>query len=141
MANSRSTDTRSTKYAIASTLLAHTVAVAVLSNARSRYAQPLRMWLRVSLRRNPFLVPIPTEKLALGGVLASQPGQHAFSEDKQGFFSVGGSYPRATTRDMHEWDPAPSTLRVGGSAIADGDMVRIRGAAAVIAQEEALHGR
>ncbi|CAM9212025.1 unnamed protein product [Ectocarpus sp. 13 AM-2016] len=102
---------------------------------------PLRMWLRVSLRRNPFLVPIPTEKLALGGILASQPGHHAFSEDKQVFFSVGGSYPRATTRDMHEWNPAPSNLRVGGSAIADGDMVRIRGAAAVIAQEEALHGR
>lgn len=36
---------------------------------------------------------------------------------------------------------APSSLRVGGSAIADGDMGRIGGAAAMILQEEATHGR
>lgn len=136
MTNSGPTVYEVRKVAIGSTYLAHTVA-----DAPSRCAQALRMWLSVSLRRNPFLVPIPTEKLALGGALASQPGHHAFSEDKQGFFSVGGANPRATTRDMHEWDSAPNNLRVGGSAIADGDMVRIRGAAAVIAQEEALHGR
>lgn len=104
--------------------------------------QLLRTWLGFSLRRNPFLCPMPLEKLAGVSGAIHNSGHQVFSKDKKGFYSVGGAIARTMTGDMLGDDSrAPSSQRVGGSAIADGDMVRIRGAASLIMQEEATHGR
>lgn len=102
----------------------------------------MRKWLNFDLRRNPFLLPIPLERLANVSGAASQPGHHTLSADKSGFFSVGGAPIRAKTDTKLDWgEREPSSFLVGGGAIADSDMVRIRGAASVIVQEEATHGR
>lgn len=85
---------------------------------------------------------MPLEELA-GVSGATHSSRHQlFSKDKKGFYSVGGSVARTMAGDMFGIDSrAPSTERVGGSAIADGDMVKIRGAASMMMQEEATHGR
>lgn len=72
-----------------------------------------------------------------------QTSEHqVFSVDKRGFYSVGGSKACTRTRNtVEDYSQAPCTLRASGSAIADGDMIRIRGAAAMIVEEEATHGR
>lgn len=104
--------------------------------------QSVRTWLNFDLRRNPFVLPMPLERLANISGPASQSGQHTFSADKNGFYSVGGAPTRPKNDTNIESDArGPSTPLVGGSAIADTDMVRIRGAAAVIVQEEAINGR
>ncbi|CAN0145147.1 unnamed protein product [Scytosiphon promiscuus] len=102
----------------------------------------VRTWLNFDLRRNPFLLPMPLERLADVSGAASQPGHHTFPVDKNGFFSVGGAPARAKTDKKVDLGASePTNSLVGGSAIADTDMVRMRGAAAVIVQEEATHGR
>lgn len=108
-----------------------------------RFLQMLRSWLSFSLRRNPFFCPVPLEKLAGVSNATNISGRKVFSMDKKGFFSVGGStLCKPITRDMLGGDSqAPTSLRMGGSAVADGDMRRIGGAAAMILQEEATHGR
>ncbi|CAM9857041.1 unnamed protein product, partial [Hapterophycus canaliculatus] len=55
----------------------------------------VRTWLDFDLRRNPFLLPIPLERLADISGAASQPGHYTFAADKNGFFSVGGAPTRA----------------------------------------------
>ena len=105
--------------------------------------QLLRNWISFSLRRNPFLCPVPLEKLAGVSNATNTSGLRSFSMDKKGFFSVGGSTTfKPRTRNKLGGDfRAPSNLRVGGSTIADGDMGRIGGAAGIILHEEATHGR
>lgn len=104
--------------------------------------QLLRTWIGFNLRRNPFLCPVPLERLAGVSSATNNCEHQLFSVDKKGFYSVGGATARTTTGNMLGDDPrVPSSQPVGGSAIADGDMVRIREAASMIVQEEATHGR
>lgn len=114
-----------------------------LDNMPSFSPQLLRTWLSFSLRRNPFLCPVPLEKLAGVSNATNTSGQKTSVMDKRGFFSVGGSTTcKPRTRGMlGDNSRAPNSLRVGGSAIFDGDMGRIGGAAAMILKEEATHGR
>lgn len=89
------------------------------------------------------MVPLSLERLANMPTGTSR-GRHVLSIDKIGFTDVGGATFRAATQSTPQRDEhnrRPSSLRVSGSAIADEDMVRIRGAAALIMGEETVHGR
>ena len=123
-------------------LLTYTAFPPVGTPSRLSPSQSLRAWLSFRLRRNPFFCPIPLEKLAGISGATQTSRQQGFSNDKRGFYSVGGLNACVRTKNTVEDDShAPNTLRAGGSAIADDDMVRIRGAAATIVEEEAMHGR
>lgn len=116
--------------------------------ARCRYAiafrQVLQSWLGFCLKRNPLLVPVSLERLAGFPGLTPSCGENVFSEDKKGFTDVGGVPRRAskrTTPSLYDNSTSVGGNAIGGSAIADGDMMRVRAAAALIVNEEVIHGR
>lgn len=105
------------------------------------FGQVLRSWLGFCLKRNPFLVPVSLERLAGVSGLTPKCGQNIFFADKKGFTDVGGEPHRAGKRSTQLLDDHSTSDAIGGSAIADGDMLRVRAAAAIIMHEETIHGR
>lgn len=108
------------------------------------FGQVLHSWLGFGLKRNPFLVPVSLERLAGVSGLMPSCGQNVFSVDRKGFTDVGGVLHRTSKRGaplLCDHSTTVSRDAIGGSAIADGDMLRVRAAAALIMHEETIHGR
>lgn len=92
------------------------------------------------------MVPVSLERLAGVSGLTPSYGQIFFSADRKGFIDVGGVPHRASKRSTpllydHSTSVSVSGDAIGGSTIADSDMLRIRAAAALIMHEETIHGR
>lgn len=90
------------------------------------------------------MVPMTLERLADDSSGTLSCGQRVFLVDKKGFTAVGGIVQHTATRRAPQPDEhsiSPSNLRVNCSAIADGDIARVREAAALILQEEVMYGR
>lgn len=89
-------------------------------------------------------MPSSLERLADLPGLAMAYGQRVFPADKNGFTDVGGVKQGITAQRVsqaHGHSKLSCNLRGFVSPIADGDMMRIREAAALIMHEEAAHGR
>lgn len=89
-------------------------------------------------------MPVSLERLAGSPGLTPSGGENVFSVDKKGFTDVGGVPRRASKRattPLYDHSASTTGNAIGGSAIADGDMLRVRAAAALIVHEETMHGR
>lgn len=86
-------------------------------------------------------MPISLERLAGVSGLTPECGLNIFSVDKKGFTDVGGVPHRTGKRSTPLLHDQGTCDAIGGSAIADGDMLRVRAAAALIMHEETIHGR
>lgn len=109
------------------------------------FEQVLRYWLSYSLRRNPFLVPVPLNELGNAcGTAPSENGGDVSPMDSRGFTAVGGSqHPHIglARRKDHLVKLNEPSVSLRGSIISDRDLKRIRKAAALLLQEENIYGR